>query len=59
MADFLSCMENHLPKEEVEEGLTRVEILAPEVKAMLDNADTPILGREQKWGLTHPLQGLV
>ena len=37
VADFLSYMENRLPEEEVEEALNRVEILAPEVKAMLDN----------------------
>ena len=42
VADFLSHMENRLPEEEVEEVLRRVEILAPGVKAMLDNADTPI-----------------
>ena len=46
VADFLSCMENHLPKE-VEEALCRVKILAPEVKAMLDNADTPIAERAE------------
>ena len=45
VADFLSCMENCLPKEEVEEALCRVKILAPGVKAMLDNADTPIAER--------------
>ena len=45
VADFLSCMENRLPEEEVEEALCRVEILAPGVKAMLDNADTPITER--------------
>ena len=42
VADFLSRMENCLPEEEVEEALCRVKILAPGVKAMLDNADTPI-----------------
>ena len=42
-------MENHLPEEEVEEELRRVEILAPGVKAMLDNADTPITERAE-WG---------
>ena len=47
VADFLSRMENHLPKEEVEEALRRVEILAPGVKAMLDNADTPITERAE------------
>ena len=45
VADFLSRMENHLPEEEVEEALRRVEIPAPRVKAMLDNADTPIAQR--------------
>ena len=35
VADFHSRMENHLPEEEVEEALCRVEILAPGVKAML------------------------
>ena len=47
VADFLSCMENHLPKEEVEEALRRVKILAPGVKVMLDNADTPITERAE------------
>ena len=47
MADFLSHMENRLPEEEVEEALCRVEILAPRVKAMLDNADTPITERAE------------
>ena len=42
VADFLSHMEDCLPKEEVEESLTRVKILALGVKAMLDSADTPI-----------------
>ena len=49
VADFLSCMENHLPEEEVEEALRRVKISAPGVKAMLDNAILP-LQREQKGG---------
>ena len=47
VADFLSCMENHLPEEEVEEVLHRVEIPAPGVKAMLDNANTPITERAE------------
>ena len=47
VADFLSHMENRLPEEEVEEVLCRVEILAPRVKAMLDNADTPIMERAE------------
>ena len=47
MADFLSRMENCLPEEEVEEVLRRVEIPAPGVKAMLDNADTPITERAE------------
>ena len=47
VADFLSRMENHLPEEEVEEALHRVEILAPGVKAMLDNANTPITERAE------------
>ena len=47
VADFLSCMENHLPEEEVEEALHRVKIPAPGVKPMLDNADTPITERAE------------
>ena len=47
VADFLSCMENHLPEEEVEEVLRRVKIPAPGVKAMLDNADTSIMERAE------------
>ena len=47
VADFLGHMENRLPKEEVEEALRRVKILAPGLKAMLDNADTPITERAE------------
>ena len=47
VADFLSRMENCLPEEEVEEVLHRVEILAPRVKTMLDNVDTPITERAE------------
>ena len=47
VADFLSRMEDHLPETEVEEALLGVEILAPGVKAMLDNADTPIAERAE------------
>ena len=47
VADFLSSMENRLPEEEVEEVLCRVEIPATGVKAMLDNADTPITERAE------------
>ena len=47
VADFLSCMENCFPEEEVEEALRRVEIPAPGVKAMLDNANTPITERAE------------
>ena len=47
VADFLSCMEDRLPEEEVEKVLRRGEILALGVKAMLDNADTPITERAE------------
>ena len=47
VADFLSRMEDCLPEEEAEEVLRRVEILALGVKAMLDNADTPIAERAE------------
>ena len=47
VADFLSRMENCLPEVEVEEVLCRVKIPAPGVKAMLDNADTPITERAE------------
>ena len=40
-------MENRLPQEEIEEVLCQVEIPAPGVKAMLDNADTPIKERAE------------
>ena len=40
-------MENRLPEDEVEEVLRRVKIPAPGVKAMLDNADTPITERAE------------
>ena len=47
VADFLSRMEDHLPEEEVEKALCRVEIPALGVKAMLDNANTPITERAE------------
>ena len=47
VAEFLSHMENRLSKKEVEEALEKVEIPAPGVKAMLDNADTPIAERAE------------
>ena len=47
VADFLSHTENLLPKKEVEELLEKVEIPAPGVKAMLDNADTLIAERAE------------
>ena len=59
VADFLSCMENHLPEEEVEEVLCKVEILAPGVKAMLDNADTPITERAEGGDDALPRKGLL
>ena len=40
-------MENCHPEEEVEEALRRVEISAPGVKTMLDNADTPSTERAE------------
>ena len=43
----ISCIENCLPEEEVEEVLHQVEIPAPGVKAMLDNANTPITERAE------------
>ena len=45
VADFLSHMEDCLPEEEVKEALRRVEIPAPGVKTLLDNADTSITER--------------
>ena len=59
MADFLSCMENCLPKEEVEEVLCRVEIQAPGVKAMLDNADTPIAERAEMGNDVPPIRACL
>ena len=47
VADFLSHMENRLSEKEVEEALEKVEIPAPGVKTMLDNADTPISERAE------------
>ena len=58
VADFLSCMEDPLPEEEVEEALHRVEIPAPGVKAMLDNADTPITERAKGQGDALPIETL-
>ena len=47
VADFLSHMEDCLPKDKVEEALHRVEIPDSGVKAMLDNADTSIAERAE------------
>ena len=59
VADFLSHMESHLPEEKVEEALHRVEILAPGVKAMLDNADTPITERAEGGDDTLPVRACL
>ena len=59
VADFLSRMENRLPKEEVEEALRRVEIPAPGVKAMLDNADTPIAERAEMGNDVPPVRACL
>ena len=59
MADFLSCMEDHLPEEEVEEALRRVEIPAPGVKAMLDNADTSIAERAEMGNDVPPVRACL
>ena len=59
VADFLSRMENHLPKEEVEEALHTVEILATGVKAMLDNADTPIAERAKMGDNVPPVRACL
>ena len=59
VADFLSCMENRLPEEEVEEVLCRVEILALGVKAMLDNADTPITERAEGGDDAFPIRACL
>ena len=52
-------MENLLPEEEVEEVLCRVEIPAPGVKAMLDNANTPITERAEGGDNALPHKGLL
>ena len=59
VADFLSRMENHLPEEEVQEALNRVEIPALGVKAMLDNADTPIAERAEMGDDTLPVRACL
>ena len=59
VADFLSRMENCLPKEEVEEALCRVEIPAPGVKAMLDNTDTPIVERAEMGNDVPPVRACL
>ena len=59
MADFLSCMENCLPKEEVEEVLCRAEIPTPGAKAMLDNADTPIAERAEMGNDVPPVRACL
>ena len=59
VADFLSQMEDRLPKEEVEEALARVKIPASEVKAMLDNADTPITEQAEMGDNTLPVRACL
>ena len=59
VADFLSRMENHLPEEEVEKALHRVKILAPRVKAMQDNADTPIAERAEMGNNVPPVRACL
>ena len=59
MADILSHMEDHLPEEEVGEALRRVKILAPGVKAMLDNADTPIVERAEMGNHVPPVRACL
>ena len=46
MADFLSQMNERLPEEEVQEYLN--QILYPGVKAVLDNAITPLEERAEQ-----------
>ena len=59
MADFLSCMEDCLPDEEVEAVLSRPKILAPGVKAMLDNADTSIAERAEMGSDVPPVRACL
>ena len=59
VADFLSRMEDRLPKEEVEEALCRVKIPASGVKAMLDNADTPIAERAEMGNDVLPIRACL
>ena len=59
VANFLSRMENHLPEEEVEEALSQVEIPVPRVKAMLDNADTPITERAEVGAYVLPIRACL
>ena len=46
MADFLSRMDDHLPEEEVQEYLNQIPY--PGVKAVLDNAITPLKERAEQ-----------
>ena len=59
VADFLSRMEDCLPDEEVEEVLSRPEILAPGVKAMLDNSDTSIAERAEMGSDVPPVRACL
>ena len=59
VADFLSHMEDCLPDEEVKEALSRVEIPAPGVKAMLDNADTSIAERAEMGNDVPPIRACL
>ena len=59
VADFISHMENRLPKEQVEGALRRVKIPAPGVKAMLDNADTLIAERADMGNDVPPIRACL
>ena len=52
-------MENRLPEEEMEEALHRVEILAPGVKTMLNNADTPIAEKAEMGDDVPPIRACL
>ena len=52
VADFLSCMDDCLTEDEVQDYLSKIPYLG--VKAMLDNAITPLIDRAEEGVLPHP-----
>ena len=52
VANFLSCMDDRLTKDKVQDNLSKIPYLG--VKAMLDNAITPLIDRAKQGVLPNP-----